>query len=178
MNKNINSHIDSNHLLMHENLKIMNDINIQRELNRTIKISLQADIGKIRRYAQRHSNPTELSMNESNSNNNNNNNTKKMINNNNNLSINDNSINESIIEDYKLVKNDILLEPSDLLERNRQKILAMKATIIELENIHKVNDITETILPKIEANTTLEKDNSTPFMTQSNPQLLLPPIAK
>eukprot|EP00595_Chromulina_sp_UTEXLB2642_P003572 CAMPEP_0196764348 /NCGR_PEP_ID=MMETSP1095-20130614/5906_1 /TAXON_ID=96789 ORGANISM="Chromulina nebulosa, Strain UTEXLB2642" /NCGR_SAMPLE_ID=MMETSP1095 /ASSEMBLY_ACC=CAM_ASM_000446 /LENGTH=726 /DNA_ID=CAMNT_0042119645 /DNA_START=1568 /DNA_END=3748 /DNA_ORIENTATION=+ len=52
MDNNLTTHMNANNQLMQENLRLIEEINRQREQNRSDKISIQADIGKIRRYIQ------------------------------------------------------------------------------------------------------------------------------
>lgn len=46
------SHMTTNNAIRESNMKLIHEINTQREVNKNLKISVQADIGRIRHLAQ------------------------------------------------------------------------------------------------------------------------------
>jgi len=133
------SHLEANHVLMQNNMNLINEINVQREANRTLKMKVQSDVGRVRHLAQ------TLNVKKTKNNTQNKQNNKKNSNlllpllfqNSTELSVdtnittnnnNNNNSNTTVVDQF--------VEPSELLEKNRKRILALRAAIQELESRH------------------------------------------
>jgi hypothetical protein len=114
LQESTNSHIQSNHTLMEQNLTLIEEINKQRDKNKIMKSNVQADIGRLRRLLQTYEmsqeqkskEPQYLDMKA----------TPEYSNNNaSNLGIDD-------------------VDPSHLLDKNRLRIQALRSALNELQN--------------------------------------------
>ena len=121
LQESTNSHIQSNHTLMEQNLTLIEEINKQRDKNKIMKSNVQADIGRLRRLLQTYEmsqeqkskEPQYLDMKA----------TPEYSNNNaSNLGIDD-------------------VDPSHLLDKNRLRIQALRSALNELQNTNVKKNI-------------------------------------
>jgi len=125
-------HMLTNSQLMAQNLELIETINKQRDSNRKTKGEVQADIGRIRQMAQQR----DINKKKTGG-------TKLMLGGGRILQAPGASIQP---ED---------MDPTVILERNRQRILALRAAIAELES-RRTSIRASTILPALESNQSAE----------------------
>lgn len=107
-------HMLTNNKLMSDNMSLIDGINKQRDFNRKLKNEVQADIGRIRQMAQQRDQKARKS------------------------SAGDLGIRVPEVQGAGMGETGVLggtdTDPSSLLERNRRRILALRAAIAELES--------------------------------------------
>jgi hypothetical protein len=100
-------HMLTNNKLMSDNMSLIDGINKQRDFNKKLKNEVQADIGRIRQIAQRN----DMKQRKS--------------------SITPDLV--PVVPGAALSNQQEDMDPSSILERNRRRILALRAAISELE---------------------------------------------
>jgi hypothetical protein len=119
----VQSHIAVNSQLMSANMQIINEINTQRAANRQVRNALQADIGRLRQMVQAREQAVSLALKKANAN-----------------TLSQLPETMKVVEEYKEpasapgTARGGEVDPSSLLERNRHRIIALRAAIAELES--------------------------------------------
>jgi cilia- and flagella-associated protein 57 len=128
-------HMLTNSQLMQQNLDLIENINKQREHNRNLKRNVQADIGRIRQMAQQRDIKN-----------------KKKV-----KTVAATGMNDAgyAIQSGTGTQGQGDIDPTMILERNRQRILALRAAIAELES-RRTSVKATSILPPLESNQTGE----------------------
>lgn len=117
---------------MSANLDLIDNINNQREKNRSLKREVQADIGRIRQMAQKRDLKAKKSGKTTNS-----------------------QLTMKPLTSMPTHSAPDEIDPTNILERNRQRILALRAAIGELES-RRTSVKATSILPPLEPNQTTE----------------------
>ncbi len=145
-------HMLTNSQLMQQNLELIDRINKQRDSNRKLKGEVQADIGRIRQMAQQRDSGKKKSG--------------------------QNFPVASLLQAPGATttgQNDDV-DPTLILERNRQRILALRAAIAELES-RRTSIRASSILPALEPNQTAEPRIAFYTQAQSAAELASPRAA-
>lgn len=126
-------HMLTNSSLMQENLDLIENINTQREHNRKLKRKVQADIGRIRQMAQQ----------------------RDIKNKKKGKTVGNAATSNMLGMATNAIMSESDIDPTQILERNRQRILALRAAIAELES-RRTSVKATSILPPLEADQTGE----------------------
>jgi hypothetical protein len=146
-------HMLTNSSLMGANLELIDNINNQREHNRKLKRDVQADIGRIRQMAQQRDIKAKKSK-----------------------APKPDSVTMMPDLGTKAATKASLtgdMDPTMILERNRQRILALRAAIAELES-RRTSVKATAILPPLEPNQTTEPRIAFYTQAQNAEQLASP----
>lgn len=150
-------HMTTNNEIREKNMNLIAEINQQREINRQLKHTVQADIGRIRHLMQ------NMSMKKS-----------KMGS----SSVQDGQALMIPSTDLSVLANETnpeFLEPTDLLEKNRKRIMGLRQALDDLQARGQMimsKAASREVLPRLDTNQAKKNQPS----TTSNMGFALPPI--
>lgn len=169
-------HMTKNNMTRDKNMSLINEINTQREINRNLRNSVQADIGRVRHLLQ--------SMNMK----------KQKFKDNKDLVDQAQSVLANLVQEHEQNKaNDIntkienileSIDPVDLLEKNRKRIQALRTALEQLQAKNETNmnrALSREVLPPLEGANTADRENSAPNTGRkyaNSVGIALPPIQR
>ena len=123
LQESTNGHIQSNHNLMTQNLTLIDEINKQREKNKTMKTMVQADIGRLRRLLQTYEMAQEAKSKEPQY-----------------IEMKATPKGSPSAESNNQVMGIDDVDPSRLLEKNRMRIQALRSALMELDDQRRTSN--------------------------------------
>lgn len=149
--------------LRQKNMRLIAEINTQRESNKALKMNIQSEIARVRQVAQLQSNHTRKKQQSA----------LASLGSKASTAMSDEREKYAAIEGPAITSD--FVEPSDMLDKNRKRILALRAAINELNNRSKETMATLK-LPEIDNNAKSSSGSVSDGSRKSIPGVALPPM--